>query len=134
MSKRPVLSIPLALALVAAVAAAGSVQAASPRTAVPSTAASGSSLTLRTSSVVAKRVKITGQVMLIYSNGSFRLNNRVKNFKVVMRPTTSVINLNGREVPRQFIQVANKVTVTGKRVGSRITARVVKIYTRKDGP
>ena len=35
-------------------------------------------------------------------------------YRIVMGPTTSMINLRGREVPRQFIHLANKVTVWGR--------------------
>ena len=129
MSKRSGLSIPLALALAlaAAVASAGSVQAAAP------SAAAGASQAPRTATVLETRVKVTGQVMLIFASGNFRLSTGTRAYRIVMRPTTSVINLRGREVPRQFIQVANKVTVWGRRIASRIVARQVMVTPAKTG-
>ena len=55
-------------------------------------------------------------------------------YTVVMTPTTSVINLRGRVVPFQFIQVANSVTVTGQLTGSTITATTILVPVNKDGP
>jgi hypothetical protein len=53
---------------------------------------------------------------------------------VVMSPTTSVINIRGRRVPRQFITVAGSVEVTGTLAASTITAQTVLVPTRKDDP
>src|SRR2546423_112081 len=69
-------------------------------------------------------VTLRGLVMLKYTNRSgmfenFRLQVGTRGYTVVTnfydgrRPLTHVVNLRGREVPVQFIQVANFVTVTG---------------------
>ncbi len=79
-------------------------------------------------------IRFRGLVMLIRANGNFKVSNGVRTYAVVMSPTTRVINLRGREVPRQFIQVANWVTVTGRRTGTTIRATTVLIPTRKDRP
>jgi hypothetical protein len=47
---------------------------------------------------------------------------------------TQTFNLRGGEVPRQFIQVGGKVTVTGRLSGSTITATRVLVWTTKDRP
>jgi hypothetical protein len=78
-------------------------------------------------------VTVTGQVMRIDPNGDFVLNDGRVGYTVVMSLTTKVINLRGREVPRQFIQVANSVTVTGLLRAPMMDAQTVLIPTRKDG-
>jgi uncharacterized protein YjdB len=56
-------------------------------------------------------------------------------YDVVLAPTTSVVNLLGHEVPRQFIQVANPVTVEGLLTdATTIQAQVVVVQTTKDFP
>ena len=72
--------------------------------------------------------------MQIFDNGDFILSDGPNRYSVVMTLTTSAINLRGREVPRQFIQVAGTVTISGPLSGSTITALVVSIPTIKDGP
>ena len=71
--------------------------------------------------------------MQIFANGDFILSDGPHRYNVVMTLTTSAINLRGREVPRQFIQVAGSVTVTGPLSGSTITAQVVSIPTTRTG-
>jgi hypothetical protein len=137
MLKRSVLTIPVALALVAALAIGSAVEASV--TSSPSSSAHALSAARLAGApapnVLPRRIRITGQVMLIFANGNFRLNNGRRNFTIIMTRLTSVVNLRGREVPRQFIRVANKVTVTGVlRRFHRIRAKVVLVYTRKDGP
>jgi hypothetical protein len=72
--------------------------------------------------------------MQIFSNGNFTLSERKQVDTIVMQLTTLVINLRGREVPVQFIQVAGSVSVTGMRNGSTIDAQSVLVPTMKDGP
>jgi hypothetical protein len=79
-------------------------------------------------------VTVTGTVMQIFSNGNFTLSERKQVDTIVMQLTTLVINLRGREVPVQFIQVAGSVSVTGMRNGSTIDAQSVLVPTMKDGP
>ena len=79
-------------------------------------------------------VTVTGTVMQIFSNGNFTLSESKQVDTIVMQLTTPVINLRGREVPVQFIQVAGSVSVTGMRNGSTIDAQSVLVPTMKDGP
>jgi hypothetical protein len=129
----------LALACVLAIAACGGVTAPQ---AAPSGPTPGSSQAVTPTQAqgptappgTSRPATITGLVMLIYSTGAFRLSDGKSQYTVDMTLTTSVINLRGREVPRQFIQVAGSVTVTGSLSGSTITAEVVAIPTNKDAP
>jgi hypothetical protein len=77
---------------------------------------------------------VTGLVMQIFSTGDFLLNDGHVSYTVAMSLTTKVVNLRRREVPVQFIQVANSVQVTGLLTGSTITAQTVLVPTNKDGP
>ena len=76
---------------------------------------------------------ITGTVMQVYSNGDFVLNDAHGAFTVVMQASTSVINLRGSEVIRQYIQASNTVKVIGSLSGSNLTAQTVVVQTIKDG-
>ena len=75
---------------------------------------------------------VTGQVKQIYSTGDFILDDGHVTYTVVMSPTTAVINLRNRQVPRQYIQVAESVQVTGTVSGSNIEAQTVLVPTTKD--
>ena len=76
----------------------------------------------------------TGYVQQIYSTGDFLLASGPITYTVVMSPTTAVINVRGRQVPRQFISVAGSVEVTGTLDASKIFAQTVLVPTRKDDP
>jgi hypothetical protein len=74
-------------------------------------------------------VTVKGAVTAIFANGNFLLIG----YTVVMTPTTSVVNLDGHQVPVQFVQVGNlPVKVTGRRSGSTIEAEQVVVQTHKD--
>ena len=79
-------------------------------------------------------VTVTGLVTQIYSTGGFILRNGNAIYTVAMSSATNVVNLRGREVPVQFIQVANSVQVTGRLSGSTIAATTVLVPVNKDGP
>jgi hypothetical protein len=153
MIKRRSLTIPLLLALAGAVAAAGCNGAAtqsgssigSPAPAqgqAPAPSASPGLADVATplptpqpaQGTVTGQVTMTGYVMQIYANGDFVLSDGSHTDTIAMTLTTSVVNLRGREVPRQFIQVAGSVTVTGPLSASTITAEIVSVPTTKDGP
>ena len=156
MVKRPAHATPLLLALAVAaavVAACGSPattgrtsgdspvptrgQAVAPATSVPGAAIPGATPAPRPTPVptpVPPVVTVTGLVMQIFSTGDFLLNDGHVSYTVAMSLTTKVVNLRRREVPVQFIQVANSVQVTGLLTGSTITAQTVLVPTNKDGP
>jgi hypothetical protein len=75
-----------------------------------------------------------GYVQQVYSTGDFLLGSGTVTYKVVMSPTTQVVNLRGRAVPRQFIRVSGPVQVTGPLSDLQISAQSVLIPTRKDIP
>ncbi len=82
---------------------------------------------------------VSGQVMLESFDSLGFLSSFVLAagpiYTVVMTPTTSVVNLLGREVPRQFIQVANPLTVEGLQTdATTIQAQVIVVQTTKDAP
>ena len=56
----------------------------------------------------------------IYSTGDFVLNTGDVRFTIMMSPTTAVLNVRGRQVPRQFIAVAGPVEVTGTVAGTKL--------------
>jgi phosphate-selective porin len=140
MFKKQSVTVPLLLALICALVEATCAGAAT-QTGSPTVATQPTQTSLPTHGPlqdsppsVSVPITLTGQVMLIYANSGFLLSDGKTSYTVDMAPTTSTINLRGREVPRQFIQVAGSVTVTGRLSGSTITADVVAIPTVKDGP
>lgn len=72
--------------------------------------------------------------MQLLTGGDFKLSTGSRTYTIDMTATTSVVNLRGREVPRQFIAVAGSVSVTGRLSGATITAETVLVPTTKDGP
>ena len=83
---------------------------------------------------VAALVTVAGLVTQLSAAGDFILTDADTSYSVAMSRTTKVINLPGREVPRQFIKVAGSVQVTGTLSGSTISAQTVLIPTKKDRP
>ena len=79
-------------------------------------------------------VTVAGLVTQLSAAGDFILTDADTSYSVAMSRTTKVINLPGREVPRQFIKVAGSVQVTGTLSGSTISAQTVLIPTKKDRP
>jgi len=77
---------------------------------------------------------VDGYVEQIYSTGDFILNAGNVRFTIVMSPTTAVVNIRGRQVPRQFISVSGPAHVTGTVSGSKVVADTVLLPTRKDDP
>src|SRR3954463_4166168 len=77
---------------------------------------------------------VSGYVEQIYSTGDFILNTGTLRFTIMMSPTTAVLNVRGRQVPRQFIAVAGPVDVTGTVAGATISAQTIRVPTRKDDP
>jgi len=73
-----------------------------------------------------------GYVQSIYSTGDFVLVVGNVRYTVVMSPTTMVLNLRGRQIPRQFMTAAQSVTVTGTLVDSKIQAQSILVPTRKE--
>lgn len=73
-----------------------------------------------------------GYIQQIYSTGDFVLVVGNINYAVVMSPTTMVLNLRGRQIPRQFMGAAQSVTVTGTLAGSTIHAQTIVVPTRKE--
>ena len=76
---------------------------------------------------------LTGLVMQIDSTGDFDLTYGNVRLRIVMQPTTVVLNLRGKEVIRPYIQPSNNVQVTGTLVGTTLTAQTVVVQTTKDG-
>ena len=76
---------------------------------------------------------LTGLVMQIDSTGDFDLTYGNVRLRIVMQPTTVVLNLRGKEVIRPYIQPSNNVQVTGPLVGTTLTAQTVVVQTTKDG-
>jgi hypothetical protein len=76
---------------------------------------------------------LTGLVMQVYSTGDFVFYDGHTTLTVVMLANTSVINLRGSEVIRQYIQTSNTVQVTGSLSGSNLTAQTIVVQTTKDG-
>ena len=73
-----------------------------------------------------------GYVQSIYSTGDFVLVVGNVRYTVVMSPTTMVLNLRGRQIPREFMTAAQSVTVTGTLVDSTIEAQSILVPTRKE--
>jgi hypothetical protein len=99
-----------------------------------SSGAQGGSNTGAASSSAGSPTAISGYVAQIDPNGDFILDTGTVRFTVVMSPSTTVVNVRGRQVPRQFISVAGPAKVTGTVTGSRIAADSVVLPTRKDDP
>ncbi len=76
---------------------------------------------------------LIGLVMQVDSSGDFDLTYGNVRLRIVMQPTTAVLNLRGKEVIRPYIQPANYVQVTGALVGTTLTAQTVVVQTTKDG-
>jgi hypothetical protein len=76
---------------------------------------------------------ITGTVMQVYSTGDFVLDDGHGALTVLMQANTSVLNLKGSEVIRQYIQSSNTVQVTGSLSGTNLTAQTIVVQTTKDG-
>lgn len=74
----------------------------------------------------------SGYVQQIYSTGDFLLVSGPVTYTVVMLPTTTVVNIRGQRVPRQYIAVSGLVDVTGTLDTGTITAQSVLVPTRKD--
>jgi len=72
-------------------------------------------------------VTVKGAITAIFA-GNFLLTG----YTVVMTSTTSIVNLDGHQVPVQFIRVPNSVEVTGLLSGSTIVAQTVVVQTHKD--
>jgi hypothetical protein len=95
---------------------------------------SGSSPAAATASPIGgAATDVSGVVSQVYSTGDFVLNAGALRFTVMMSPTTTVLNIRGRQVPRQFISVSGPAEVTGKVSGSTIAAETIRLPTRKDG-
>jgi len=95
---------------------------------------SGSSSAVTGATTVHLASPISGYVEQIYSTGDFILNTGTLRFTIMMSPTTAVLNVRGRQVPRQFIAVAGPVEVTGTVAGATISAQTIRVPTRKDDP
>ena len=76
---------------------------------------------------------LIGLVMQVDSSGDFDLTYGNVRLRIVMQPTTAVLNLRGKEVIRPYIQPSNNVQVTGTLVGTTLTAQTVVVQTTKDG-
>jgi hypothetical protein len=75
---------------------------------------------------------VKGGIAAVFANGDFLLAAGPTSYTVVMTSTTSVVNLDGHQVPVQFIRVPNSVEVTGLLSGSTIEAQQVVVQTHKD--
>ncbi|HZX55720.1 MAG TPA: hypothetical protein VFE86_13620 [Ilumatobacteraceae bacterium] len=95
---------------------------------------SGSSSAVTAATTVHLASPVSGYVEQIYSTGDFILNTGTLRFTIMMSPTTAVLNVRGRQVPRQFIAVAGPVDVTGTVAGATISAQTIRVPTRKDDP
>jgi hypothetical protein len=76
---------------------------------------------------------VNGVVMSLDSISAFNLSDGHVTWHIVMLDNTSVINLRGKEVPRQYIQPSGTVRVTGTIQGSTVTAQQVLVPVNKDG-
>lgn len=85
-----------------------------------------------TSTSAGSSAPFSGSVQQIYSTGDFVLVSGPVTYTVVMLPTTTVVNLRGQRVPRQYIAVSGMVEVTGTLEAGKITAQNVLVPTRKD--
>jgi len=141
--KKPALNVPLLLALTCAVVMAACGDAVTTR-GTPGTSPAptqGQALTpaptptpTPTPTPAPALVTVAGLVTQLSAAGDFILTDADTSYSVAMSRTTKVINLPGREVPRQFIKVAGSVQVTGTLSGSTISAQTVLIPTKKDRP
>jgi hypothetical protein len=86
-----------------------------------------------TPAAVAPSTPFTGYVQQIYPTGDFILLDGQVTYTIVMLPTTFVVNLLGRQIPRQAIVVSGSVQVTGTLADSKVNAQTVLVPTRKDG-
>ena len=74
-------------------------------------------------------VTVVGQIVKLLASGELVVNDGQTDYTVGTSTTTKLVNLNGAEVGREFIQVGASIQVTGTLTGSRIFAPTVVIPT-----
>jgi len=79
-------------------------------------------------------VTVNGRVTLFLASGDFVLNDGSQLLTIHLVPTTRILNLLGHEVPLQFIQVADAVSVSGLQEAATVTADLVVVQTLVDFP
>jgi hypothetical protein len=79
-------------------------------------------------------VTAAGEVKQILPNGDFILDDGHQEYTIAMSSTAKIVNLGGKEVTRQLIQVVGSVQVTGTLSGSTISAQTVLIPTTLERP
>ena len=85
-----------------------------------------------TSTIAPALVTVVGQIVKVLASGEVVVNDGQSDYTVGMSTTTKLVNLNGAEVGREFIQVGASIQVTGTLTGSRIFAPTVVIPTTQN--
>lgn len=85
-----------------------------------------------TSTVAPATVTVVGQIVKLLASGEVVVNDGQTDYTVGMSTNTKLVNLNGAEVGREFLQVGASIQVTGTLTGSRIFAPTVVIPTTQN--
>ena len=85
-----------------------------------------------TVTVAPATVTVVGQIVKLLASGEVVVNDGQTDYTVGMSTNTKLVNLNGAEVGREFLQVGASIQVTGTLTGSRIFAPTVVIPTTQN--